>query len=78
MRRSWRQETTCTLVGPDAARSDIDPPSSGLPVEFVGDEERSNAQLRPSGARAQESVGEGGSGGQDARKSTRDACAMSK
>lgn len=58
-----------TLVGPDAARSDIDPPSSGLPVEFVGDEERSNAQVPPPGARAQESFGEGGSGGQHARKS---------
>ncbi len=57
-----------TLVGPDAARRDIDPPSSGLPVEFVGDEERSNAQVPPPGARAQESFGEGGSGGQHARK----------
>lgn len=58
-----------TLAGPDAARSDIDPPSSGLPVEIVGDEERSNAQVPPPGARAQESFGEGGSGGQHARKS---------
>ena len=57
------------LVGLDAARSDIDPPSSGLPVEFVGDEERGNAQVPPLGATAQEAFEEGGSGGQHARKS---------
>ena len=62
-------ENDDTLVGPDAARSDIDPPSSGLPVESVADEERSNAQVPPPGARAQESFAKGGSGGQHARKS---------